>query len=153
VNVELLKSRNFLIGTVVLVVVALIGAFFLFRSSSPAQNVPLAQEEEQIPTILAEELGLELEAASSENAVYLLVGKPGGIKDMEYEVSYLAGDIPRGAVGKVNLAKNPVRERIYLGTCSDVCHPDKDISDIKVVVKLVKDGKTYQSETSLSSYE
>ena len=152
-NKDLLKSRNFLIGAVVLVIFILVGSFFLLKGSAPMQNAPIAQEEDQIPSIDAKEIGLELEGAFSENAVYLLVAKPEGIDEMEYEVSYIAEEIPRGAVGKVNLNKNTVRERIYLGTCSDVCHPDKDISQIKVVVKLIKDGKTYQSEASLDSFE
>lgn len=151
---DVLKSRNFLIAAVAVVVILLGGSFFLFKGSGSA---PIPQEtigEEPIPTISPDELGVKLEAEVSENAVYLTVGNTQGIEEMDYEASYMAADVPRGVIGKVNLNRKPAKEKIYLGTCSDVCHPDKDISNIKVILKIIKnDGKVYQSESSLDKFE
>ncbi len=150
-NKDLLKSRNFLLGVVALVVVILAGSFFLFRGSPTATLNEEEQAEAPIPTISPEDLGLTLEYGPGNKTIILKVEKTEGITDMEYELSYLAGDIPRGAIGKVNLAKSPVKEDITLGTCSDVCHYDEDVSDIKIVLKITKDnGDIFQSTATLS---
>lgn len=151
---DVLKSRNFLIAAVAVVVILLGGSFLLFRGSGSAPIPQETLEEEPIPTISPDELGLKLEAVVSENAVYLTVENTDGIKEMDYEASYIAADVPRGVIGKVNLNRKPAKEKIYLGTCSDVCHPDKDTANIKVVLKITKDdGKVYQSESSLEKFE
>ncbi len=41
---------------------------------------------------------------------------------------------------------------MIFGTCSDVCHYDKDVTDVKLIVKVTKmDGKVYQAETGITS--
>lgn len=154
-NSEFLKSRNFLIGAVTLVVVLLVGAFFLFKGSTPKVAVNQeAQTEAPIPTITQEDLGLKLEAGPGKRTVILTIEKTQGISAIEYELSYTAkDDIPRGALGKVNLKRQPAREEITLGTCSDVCHYDTDISNIKIVLKITKiDGSVFQSTATLKDF-
>lgn len=150
---DVLKSRNFLIGAIVLVVVILVGSFLFLKGSVPKTALnEQAQTEAPVPTISPDELGLTLEAAPDENLVYITVENPEGIKEIKYELTYMAEDILRGTEGMINLNKKPVK--VYLGSCSDVCHPDKDISKIEVVLKITKnDGNVYQSESSLDKFE
>ena len=73
---------------------------------------------------------------------------------IDYELSYMSkGDIPRGAIGNIAI-KQPgklVKQEIPLGTCSDVCHYDQDVSNIKLILKVTKtDGTTSQVEKSLT---
>ena len=87
--------------------------------------------------------------------VILQITKTEGINSLDYQLSYNSkGDIPRGAIGQIDVkAKGkPVKKDITLGTCSDVCHYDENVSGIKLILKVTKtDGKIYQAEASLDS--
>ena len=73
------------------------------------------------------------------------------LTSIEYQLSYTSkGDIPRGVIGTAEVKGSTIRKEIILGTCSDVCHYDQDVSDIKLILKITKtDGKIYQVEKSL----
>ena len=44
----------------------------------------------------------------------------------------------------------PYSHEVKFGTCSDVCHYDKGVNNIKIILKIVRtDGKLYQSEKTL----
>jgi len=106
-----------------------------------------------VPTITAESIGLTLKAGFGGKTVIVTLSNTEGISSIDYELSYLSkGDIPRGALGQLDLTKKPVKKEITLGTCSDTCHYDEDVSNIKIVLKITKDdGKVYQSEKTLES--
>lgn len=149
----MVKNKNLLIGTAVLVVILILGGVFLVfnKKSAPSQTANI--EEQIVETLKPEEIGLTLERSADGNKVIMEISNTEDITAVEYELSYLStGDIPRGAIGQA-MVKSPrqvIRQEITLGTCSDVCHYDKDISDIKLVVKVTKtDGKIYQIEKTL----
>ncbi len=149
----MVKNKNLLIGTAVLVVILILGGVFLVfnKKSAPSQTANI--EEQTVETLKPEEIGLTLERSADGNKVIMEISNTEDITAVEYELSYLStGDIPRGAIGQA-MVKSPgqvIRQEITLGTCSDVCHYDKDISDIKLVVKVTKtDGKIYQIEKTL----
>lgn len=112
-----------------------------------------APAEEQITTIKPEDIGLVLTAASDNRKVILEVKNTEGLAGLDYELSYISkGDIPRGIIGHIDIKQEgkAVRQEITLGTCSDVCHYDEDVSDIKLILKVAKtDGTTSQVEKSL----
>jgi hypothetical protein len=154
---ELLKDKRILIaGVVLILIVAGIGIFLFFNSTSTkqAQNVnETPTQTPQIPTISADSIGLTLKPGIGGKTVLVSISNTNGIKAIDYELSYISkGNIPRGAIGSFDLTKKTVSKEIILGTCSDVCHYDTDISNIKIILKITKnDGKVYQSQAFLSS--
>ncbi|MEK7551563.1 MAG: hypothetical protein AAB532_03105 [Patescibacteria group bacterium] len=156
-NVNLLKDRKFqLVGIAVIAIVVLLAGFIFLKNAKTSDqqvNTNILPTEIPIPTISPEELGLTIEEGTPGKTVLVTVENIDGITSIEYELSYLAeGSLPRGAIGQINLKKTPASKDITLGTCSDVCHYDKEISDIKVVLKITKDdGSVFQSTATLDS--
>lgn len=156
-NKDLLKNKQFLIiAAVVVLLLVLVVGFVMFKNSSNntvAVNGNILPSEAPVPTISASDLGLTLEAGPAGKSVILTVGKTNGISAIEYELSYISkGDIPRGAIGQMDLKKKPAVKEVTLGTCSDVCHYDTEVKDIKILLKITKtDGSVFQSEASLAS--
>ncbi len=154
---NLLNNKKLLgiLGVLVLVVVIL--GFFVVKTLNTSKtqqvNDNILPSEAPIPTIAAADLGLTLEAGPDKKTVILTVEKIEGITSIDYELSYLAkGDIPRGVIGMLDLKKAPATKEIKLGTCSDVCHYDTDVKDVKIVLKITKeDGSVYSSTVDLPS--
>jgi hypothetical protein len=150
-----MKYKNWTIFTAIGLAV-LIGAGALFLSSSKkAVPAPIAQvsPEEIVSTMEPEEIGLTLTTSSDNKKVILGVANTKGISALDYELSYTSkGDIPRGVIGHIDIeqAGKKILQEITLGTCSDVCHYDEDVSDIKLILKVSKtDGTTSQVKKSL----
>ena len=150
-----MKNKNLIIFLIVGLVI-LIGAGALILSSNkkvaPVQ-IDQTPQEEKITVIKPEDIGLTLTAEADNRKVILEVNNTQGLVGFDYELSYTSkGDIPRGVIGHIDV-KQPgqlVKQEIILGTCSDVCHYDEDVSDIKVVLKVAKtDGSTASVEKSL----
>jgi hypothetical protein len=155
-NKDLLKNRKFqiVVGVVILV---LVGGFLVFKNitsnSQQAVNNNVSSTEVPVPTITADQLGLTLKAGPLKRTVIVTVANTTGISAIEYELSYISkGDIPRGAIGQMDLAKTPSVKEITLGTCSDVCHYDTGVSNIKIILKITKnDGNVYSSTATLDT--
>ncbi|MCL5010518.1 MAG: hypothetical protein M1289_02855 [Patescibacteria group bacterium] len=149
------KKLLIVIGAVVFVGLAVI-VYFLFFSGKPSKRTvhPLPQvQEEVVPTLAPSDIGLSLTESPDGKKVILKISKTGDIASVDYQLSYTAkGDIPRGVIGHLAV-KNPgapIKQDIVLGTCSDVCHYDQGVKDIKLVLKVVKtNGKSYSVEQSL----
>jgi hypothetical protein len=157
-NPKLLKDKRFLIGAVVVVVIVVLfaGLFFLKNlSSNQTQQVNnnILPTEIPVPTIMASDLGLTLEAGLAKKTIIVSVEKAEGVSSIDYELSYTAkGDIPRGAIGKLTIKSGIATKEITLGTCSDVCHYDTDVKNIKVILKITKeDGSVFSSTATLDS--
>src|SRR3989344_3318631 len=136
-NSNLLKNGKFqLIGIVTVAVVVLLAGFVFIKNAkqfTQEVNTNILPTEIPIPTISPDELGLTIEAGIGGKTVLVTVENTNGISAIEYELSYLSeGNVPRGAIGQIDLKKTPATKDITLGTCSDVCHYDKNVSDIKV---------------------
>lgn len=137
--------------------VVLVGGSFLVLSgnkkAAPVQEVAEIPAEEKVSAIKPEDIGLVLSAISNNRKVILEVANTKDIAGLDYELSYTSkGDIPRGVIGHIDIkqAGKSVRQEITLGTCSDVCHYDEDVSDIKLILKVAKtDGTTSSVEKSL----
>jgi len=151
-----MKNKNLIIFLVVGLVV-LIGGFLVLsfsKKAAPVQEVQEIPAEEKISVIRPEEIGLVLSATSDNRKVILEVTNTQGLSGLDYELSYTSkGDIPRGVIGHLGIpqAGKSVKQEITLGTCSDVCHYDQDVSNIKLILKVTKaDGSTSQVEKSLA---
>ncbi|OGH16956.1 MAG: hypothetical protein A3C22_01225 [Candidatus Levybacteria bacterium RIFCSPHIGHO2_02_FULL_37_10] len=147
---DFLKDKKILIGAAVLILVIIGGAVFLLNSKKSTQTTDTV-EEEQILTLSAEEIGLTLSMAEDGKDVTMRVDNAEDITSIEYELSYNSeGDIPRGAIGTVEVKGRLIEKKITLGTCSDVCHYDENVTDVKIILKVTKtDGKIYQVEKAL----
>ncbi|MEK7160262.1 MAG: hypothetical protein AAB702_02170 [Patescibacteria group bacterium] len=154
---ELLNNKKLVsAGGVVILVVVFLGFFLLMNKSSNNQNnqdTVALPTQIPVPTITADSLGLTLKTGVEGKTVIVALANAVGISAIEYELSYTSkGDIPRGAIGQLDLTKKPVKKEITLGTCSDTCHYDEDVSNIKILLKITKtDGKVYQAEQVLTS--
>ena len=133
----------------------MVGGGFLVLSGNkkPEPVVEQAPLEEQVFVIKPEDIGLTLTMSADGKKVIIEVVNTKDIVELEYQLSYTSkGDISRGAIGNIDI-KQPgksARLEIPLGTCSDVCHYDQDVSDIKLILKVTKtDGSTSQVEESL----
>ena len=126
------------------------GGIFLATKKSPKSTIPVVQSEE-ILTLSPEDIGLSLTMGSDGKRVIMEITNTEGLTSIEYQLSYASkGDIPRGVIGTIDVKGSIIKKEIILGTCSDVCHYDQDVSDIKVILKTTKtDGKVYQVEKSL----
>lgn len=148
----MLKNNKYtFIGLAVLVILLIVGGVYLITKKSATKPVVQTQEQE-ILTLTPEDIGLELSMSADEKSVVLEIGKTDDISSIDYELSYSsAGDIPRGAIGHVDVVTGErIIKEITLGTCSDVCHYDKGVKDVKIIVKVTKtDGSVYQVEKSL----
>jgi hypothetical protein len=151
----LMKNKNLIIAVVIGLVVLVGVGIFIFISSKKAPSIPVTQvpPEEVITMMKPEEIGLSLTASSDNKKLILGVTKTEGITGLDYELSYTAkGDIPRGVIGHIDVKQvgKTVSQDITLGTCSDVCHYDQDVKNIKLVLKVAKaDGTSAQVEKSL----
>lgn len=148
-----MKNQKLLIGgAIALIAIVAIGFFIISgKKTSPPTQIP--QTEDTVSTIPPEEIGLSLSTTSDNRKVILEISKTEGLSGIDYELSYTAkGDIPRGIIGHIDI-KTPgkvITQEIVLGTCSDVCHYDEDVSNIKIVLKVAKtDGTVGQVEKSL----
>jgi len=130
------------------------GIFILSSNKKPAPVIEQVPQEEQITIMKPEEIGLSLTASIDKKKIILEVANTKDITGLDYELSYTSkGDIPRGVIGHISVpqAGKSVRQEITLGTCSDVCHYDQDVSNIKLILKVTKiDGTTSQVSKSLS---
>jgi hypothetical protein len=149
-----MKNQKVIIGIAGVLLVLVAGYFLVFNKSTKESVVAEPQtSEEKILTLSPEEIGLTLTAIESNRKVLMEIANTSDVVSLEYELSYTSkGDIPRGVLGTIDIkSKNkPIEHEIVLGTCSDVCHYDEDVSNIKVILKVTKsDNKVYQSEKTL----
>jgi hypothetical protein len=152
------------LGIVVLVVVVIVG-LLIFTKPSGSQNtadINAMPTQVPIPVLSPESIGLKLENGDPGKTVIASISKTEEITDVSYELKYMAKNpdpsssdqVERGSLGSFDLTKNPVSKEMKLGTCSDVCHYDKGVTDIRIVLKITKeDGKIYQSEAKLNPQE
>ncbi len=151
---NILKEKKVLVGIVAVVLAVLIvGGIFILSSKKASNSAQQTSQEEQVLTLSPDDIGLSLTLQPDGKKIIMEVGKIEGITSFEYQLLYNSkGDVPRGVIGTIDVKGDTIKKEIVLGTCSDVCHYDEDVSDIKIIVKVVKtDGKTYQVEKSLEN--
>ncbi len=154
-TINIMKNQKVIIAGAIALIAILVGGVFVLSSSKKPVQAPVEQVpvEEQVTLIKPEDIGLSLTTTADNRKVILEVSKTNGLSALDYELSYTSrGDIPRGVIGHVDIKQEgkSVKQEIVLGTCSDVCHYDEDVSSIKIILKVSKtDGSTSQVEKSL----
>ncbi|HZJ18671.1 MAG TPA: hypothetical protein VFD45_03580 [Patescibacteria group bacterium] len=145
-------NKKYLIPLIAAISLILVGgAVYLFSQRNSSNQASLIEPTmEVIPTIMPSDIGLTLTPGADGKRLYMEITNTKDIAGVDYELSYTTtDDIPRGAIGHVDI-KTPgqkIKQEIILGTCSDVCHYDKDITNIKLIVKVTKtNGMVYQAE-------
>lgn len=156
------KNRNLSIAAgVVIVLVVVAGVFIILsaskKSANQQTNEPSTATDQPILKIAPADLGITLTAGAGNKTAILGVTDTKDITSLDYELSYMAtvngAQVARGAIGHIDIKTKgkAVKQEITLGTCSDVCHYDVGVTDIKVTLKINKsDGKTYQADLALS---
>lgn len=150
------NQKLLILGGIISLLIIVLAGYFLFVKKPPSQPAVVQQQpsEETVNTISPKDIGLTLTAGVDGKRVEMDVVNTQDLASVDYELSYTSkGDIPRGALGHVDVKVKgkPIHQEIVLGTCSDVCHYDQEVSNIKLIVKVTKDNdKVYQTEESLS---
>ena len=150
-----MKSKKLFIFLIIGLAVLVGLGVFVLSSGKKMTAVPVVQTppEEVVSTMKPEDIGLSLTASADNKKVILEVANTKGISKLDYELSYTKkGDIPVGVIGQpvIKAEGQAVRQEIVLGTCSDVCHYDVGVSNIKLILKVAKtDGTTSQVEKAL----
>lgn len=149
------NKKIFIIVGLLILVLLIIGGIVVLSTRKSVRNKvssPVLQEE-VIPKLSAQDIGLALTEEADKKRVIMRISKTSDISSVDYELSYTAkGNIPRGVIGHldVKVKGKAIKQEIVLGTCSDVCHYDKDVANIKLVLKVTKtNGKVYQVEKTL----
>lgn len=154
---QFLQSKKFLIPLVIIIIAIFAGGGWYVLSSKkvPVQQAPLIQTG-TVPTLSPEDIGLTLTSVSKKGgtAIDMEVDKVSDISSIDYEVDYtVAGNIPRGVIGTIAVKSGDSSEKqeVFLGTCSDVCHPDKVTSAVQFTLKVTKSsGQVYQVNKSIT---
>jgi hypothetical protein len=138
------KNKTALIaGLVIVFLVILGGAFFVFKKSSnkpvasPSDDGGIAQQ--NLPPVDSSVV-VNLSARADNKAVKLSIAKiPSGTDTIEYELSYTTGaGLPKGAIGKIDVTgKTDIDRDVLLGTCSkNVCTYDAGVTKVSLVLKF-----------------
>ena len=151
---KILQDKKILAGIgVIVLAVLIVGGVFVLTSKNNSITSQQTTQEEEVLSLKPEDIGLSLALSEDSKKVTMEVTKVDGLTTLEYQLLYNSkGDVPRGVIGNVEIKGEAIKKEIVLGTCSDVCHYDEEVSDIKIIIKVVKtDGKTYQVEKALEN--
>lgn len=155
------RDQKIIIGIVGVIILAIVGSalFFLSSGKNTQQGANQTIEEEVVPTIVPDELGLSVEARADNKAVKFIMTKIAGIKSVDYEITYTAsvstgGNAIRGINGTIDVepGDNVIESEYHdLGTCSSgKCKYDEGVTKVDFLFKITKtDGKVFSSQTSL----
>ncbi len=148
------NKKVIIIGTVALciIIIAGVAGFIIFSKGSKKTEQPVAQQDMVVPTVNPSDIGFSLTLIQSgkfaKNGLDMKITKVSEIASIDYELDYTSqGNIPRGAIGHVDVkpTDSAIDQQLPFGTCSDVCHFDSGITDIKVTLKITnKDGSVNQ---------
>ncbi len=147
------KKIVIIVAVILIILVAGGGTFFILKKSvSGSTPTPTPEQQEAVLTLQPADIGLSLVGITSgkfaDNGVEIQISKLTDIASIDYEMDYTStGDIPRGAIGHVDVKPTDTTftQQLPFGTCSDKCHFDTGISNVKITLKVTKqDGKIYQ---------
>jgi len=136
-------KKTTVIALVVFLALGIIGGIVLAafknkKNSSSEKPMPTPQQiMEELP---AEELPLVwLTPSANKHEVVLEIKNIKNATSLEYELTYLSKEIPRGVVGTINLKEGEasITRKILLGTCSrNVCKYDEGVTGGTLTLRL-----------------
>lgn len=154
-----MKNKNV---TIIIIVFALIlatlgGYFVLSKNTAKKPIASQAQEEEVVPTILPDDIGLKTTLRDDKKAIKFEINAK-DVESVEYQISYTkevnGEQVPEGLIGEAKAVSGEDKIQIKyreFGTCSSgTCRYDKVVSSVKILLKLTKkDGRVFQSEKTV----
>ena len=148
------KIIYIVIAVVCVVIIGAVAGFFIMSKGKKVATQQQSMQDNQaaLPTINPEDIGFSLSVIKSgkfaNNGLDMKITKISDIASIDYELDYTSkGDIPRGAIGQITIkpTDKTVDQQLPFGTCSDVCHFDSGVGNIKLTLKITKqDGSSYQ---------
>jgi len=155
---DYLRDKRILALIAAFLILVIGGGVFAFMRGNSTPNPADQFVEENLPTLSAEDIGLEVTLRGDKRAIMFEVTKYDDIERIEYEITYekeIDGEsVPEGLYGEMNIALDGITKTDYreFGTCSSgVCRYDEVVSDIKITMKVTKkDGKVYSVEETVS---
>ena len=143
-------------GGVVVVVLVLGLILFMVLGKGSSSNTQAANAEPtQVPvlTLRPSDIGLSFAPAADLQRGTMTITKTSDIASVDYQLTYTAivsgQPVARGTIGHVDVktAGQTITQTMVFGTCSDVCHYDTGITDVKLIAKVTKtNGSVYQVE-------
>ena len=155
---DLLKNKKILISAGIIVLILILGGAALLvlgKGSKADTDQTVNQEAAQVPVLTLQPTDIGLTFVPDENMQRgtMTITKTADIASVDYQLTYTAivsGEpVSRGTIGHVDVKTKgqKISQQMVFGTCSDVCHYDNGITDIKLIVKVTNtDGKIYQVE-------
>lgn len=145
-------------GVGILILVLIVGVFLVLGKGSATNNQTANAEPTPIPvlTLQPADIGLAFAPDANMQRGTMTISKTSDIASVDYQLTYTAivsGEpVARGTIGHVDVKNKgqTISQQMVFGTCSDVCHYDNGITDVKLIVKVAKiDGKIYQVELAV----
>src|SRR3989338_3811488 len=143
------KQIGIIAGVVILLLV-IAGAFLgLNKSTQPQQPIQeqMGIEEEVVPTLAPEEIGLDFFSTKNKTYVKFIVTKGADIQHIDYNIIYDAqveGNVVsqglNGEVEQSDFTNGKVEAERILGTCSTggKCRFDQGVSSVQIIMKITK---------------
>ncbi len=139
---------------IVIVAFFLIGIVFAFliikrgsKEDTTTSDSVVSQIEPALP--IEERPYVSLTPRSDGHELKLTISKISGLKSIEYELVYLAGDVQRGVIGTINInGESSITRDLLLGSCSkNVCKYDENVDTGTLTLKT-KGGNNQKYELS-----
>lgn len=157
---ELLKNKIVLIAAAVVAVILILGVvvFLVLGKGASSSNQTANAEPTPIPvlTLQPTDIGLAFAPDANLQRGTMTITKTSDIASVDYQLTYTAvvsgQPVARGTIGHADVKNKgqEISQTMVFGTCSDVCHYDTGITDVKLIVKVAKtDSKIYQVELSV----
>lgn len=160
------KNKKVVLTAAVIGVLLLLGGGWYVMSaknnaSTQVANQSKYEEDEVIPTLAPEEIGLEFIAKLDKKYVKFIINKPEGIEQVDYDISYNAisngNTVNQGLTGEVKKDefKNGKIEINWreLGTCSTggKCRFDEGVAEVTLILRITKkDDQVFQVTKTLT---
>lgn len=129
----------------IVVIIGLMGVVALLTSKGGLKNKKrpgvssVSSGNQTLREIPADELPVvRLIPRADKREVTLEIENLKNVNSFEYELTYLANDLPRGVVGTINLeGQTKITRKILLGTCSkNVCKYDEGVKGGTLTLRL-----------------
>lgn len=165
---KFLKNKSLMIGVVALVLVLVVGGYYVLSSTKKAASPTETAEDQVILDMKPEDMGLSLALSPDNKKVKFKADKLAGVSHLEWEFSYDAnipadaadggsaegGKVTQSFGGETDVTGNTY-ESVFreIGTCSTggKCRYDTGVEKVDILIKVTKsDGKIYQVKDSIS---
>lgn len=134
-------KKYFIVGAIVIVglIVLAGGAFFILKNKEKPEVVPTPKVNNQvIETSIGERPFVSLTPRADGRELTLEISRIKNAETIEYELTYLAGDLSRGVIGTITpQGDTMVSRKLLLGSCSkNMCKYDENVEQGTLTLKF-----------------